>query len=156
MLTQVAGRAGRADRPGQVVVQTYNPDHYAIITASRHDFQGFYEREMGHRQQSLYPPFARLARFVFSAEEDPAAKATARLFAEQLEQMGVKAKDGNLHYVGPAEAPLHKLRGRYRYSILLKSLTHDDLPPAAAEALARFTPPTGAAVTVDIDPMDMM
>lgn len=155
VLTQVAGRAGRAERPGEVLVQTYNPDHYAVLTASRHDYRAFYERELAARAQTLYPPFVRLARLVFSAEEDRVALTTGKLFAELLTEMGVTEKEGETHFLGPAECPLHKLRGKYRYSILVKS-QGQDLPLILTAALARFQPPNGGAVTVDLDPMEMM
>jgi primosomal protein N' (replication factor Y) (superfamily II helicase) len=156
VLTQVAGRAGRAERLGEVLVQTYNPEHYAVVSASRHDYAGFYERELRSRFKNLYPPFARLARLVFAAEGVKESLAGARLFAGVLEDMGMGDRSATTHYLGPAEAPLHKLRGKFRHSILLKSTAHGDLPALTGEALARYEVPSGVALTVDIDPMDMM
>jgi primosomal protein N' (replication factor Y) len=156
VLTQVAGRAGRAERLGEVLVQTYNPDHYAIQAASRHDYLAFFEREMQGRAKALYPPFARLARLVFAAEEEAASKAAADAFAALLADMGLGDREAATHYLGPVDAPLHKLRGRYRYSILLKSTTPEALPGLTAEALGRYESPNGVTVTADVDPMDMM
>jgi primosomal protein N' (replication factor Y) len=155
VLTQVAGRAGRADKPGEVLVQTYNPDHYAIITASRHDYQGFYQRELAGREKNAYPPFVRLARLVFAAENEELCHAEAGKVAAVLRKMGIPEKHGPRCFLGPAVAPLHKLRGRYRYSILLKS-ADDGLSDLVRELLARATVHKDVGVTVDVDPTDMM
>ena len=155
MLTQVAGRAGRADKPGEVLVQTYNPNHYAVLAATQHDYLGFYERELAGRQKSFYPPFARLVRLVFAATDEAQADGESTNFRRVLENMGIPEKHGEVCFVGPAEAPLKKLRGRYRYSILLKG--HPERVVALAdEALRRFQPARDVAVTVDVDPTDMM
>ena len=155
VLTQVAGRAGRADKPGEVLVQTYNPDHYAILTASRHDYLGFYERELASRQKNLYPPFCRLVRLVFAAELEDQAQGEAMRFRRVLQDMGIPEKHGEVCFAGPAEAPLKKLRGRYRYSILLKG-DHDRVLAVTDEALSRAEPARDVGVTVDVDPTDMM
>lgn len=155
-LTQVAGRAGRADRPGEVLVQTYNPEHYAIQAACRHDYQAFYEREMQGRARSLYPPFCRLARLVFASESAGTAAAAAAQFAHLLDEMGVDNRSGETHYLGPAEAPLRKLRGKYRHTLLLKTTAAASLPDLTAEALRRYETPNGVTVTIDVDPTDMM
>ncbi|NPV46912.1 MAG: primosomal protein N' [Armatimonadetes bacterium] len=156
ILTQVAGRAGRAERPGEVLVQTYNPEHYAIQAASRHDYRSFYEREMQGRARNLYPPFCRLARLVFASESDRAAATAASQFAQLLDQMGLDDRSGATHYLGPAEAPLRKLRGKYRHALLLKTTEAASLPDLTAEALGRYEIPNGVTVTVDVDPTDMM
>ena len=155
VLTQVAGRAGRAAKPGEVLVQTYNPDHYAIITASRHDFQGFYQRELAARERPGFPPFVRLARLVLAAEDDAVCHAEADKVKQTLLDMGVAEKHGPLCFVGPAAAPLHKLRGRYRWGILLKARERP-LPDLVRELLARISLKRDVGLTVDIDPTDMM
>jgi primosomal protein N' (replication factor Y) (superfamily II helicase) len=155
VLTQVAGRAGRADKPGEVLVQTYNPDHYSILTATRHDYLGFYEREMAARKKSLYPPFVRLVRLVFSAEAEAQADGEAKAFRRVLLDMAIPEKQGEVCFAGPAEAPLKKLRGRFRYSLLLKG-GQESVLAVTQEALARWQPGKDVSVTVDVDPTDMM
>ena len=155
VLTQVAGRAGRADKPGEVLVQTYNPDHHAIVTASRHDYQGFYQRELASREKPGYPPFVRLARLVFAAEDDEVCHGEALAVKQVLQDMGVAEKHGPLCFMGPAQAPLRKLRGRYRWSILLKSRAQP-LPDLVRELLGRLSLKRDVSLTVDVDPTDMM
>lgn len=130
-------------------------DHYAVLTAARHDYLGFYERELASRSKSHYPPFTRLVRLVFAAENDEAARGEARRFRAILGDMGVAEKEGELCYLGPAEAPLKKLRGKHRYSMLLKG-PDDAVVAVAREALERLQPVGEVTVTADVDPTDMM
>ena len=91
LITQVAGRAGRADVPGRVIVQTYDPEHYGIRLAAEQDYRAFYTRESAHRRAALYPPFTVIARIIYSAREREAAQAAAEAEArlrEQLDQIG--------------------------------------------------------------------
>jgi primosomal protein N' (replication factor Y) (superfamily II helicase) len=155
VLTQVAGRAGRADKAGEVLVQTYNPEHYAIVAASRHDYQSFYAKELESRREAEYPPFVRLVRVVASAEEEAVAREALQALTGVLDAMGMKGREAATHYVGPAPAPLRKLRGRYRYSILIKGQP-EGLEARVAEALQRTTWDKRVALTVDVDPVDMM
>lgn len=155
LLTQVAGRAGRADKPGEVLVQTYNPDHYAILTASRHDYQGFYQRELAARKKNAYPPFVQLARLVLAAEDEKICQQEAMRLRETLLDMGIAEKQGSICFLGPARPPLKKLRGRFRWSLLLKS-QEACLSAFVRELLQRSPLSRSVAVTVDIDPMDMM
>ncbi len=155
VLTQVAGRAGRADKPGEVLVQTYNPDHHAVVTASRHDYQGFYQRELAARERPGFPPFVRLARLVFAAEDDEVCRGQAGEVKATLLGMGVTEKHGPLCLVGPARAPLQKLRSRYRWGILLKS-REQSLPDLVRELLGRVSLKREVAMSIDMDPTDMM
>ncbi len=122
LITQVAGRAGRANRPGRVVVQTFVPDHYALRPVETHDYEGFYAEEIQYRETLGYPPFGTLTRVVVSAEDEKLAHeatetlakaARAELPDAQVERVGIEV-------LGPAPAPLAKLRGRFRFMILLK------------------------------------
>ena len=155
LLTQVAGRAGRADKPGKVLVQTYNPGHIAITSAAQHDYAAFYAHELAKRRENMYPPFARLVNLTIADESDQRALQIARNLAFQLQERGVQHRRGPLQFVGPAAAPLARLRGRYRYHLLLKGATIERLRAALVEALAALEDAAGA-VTVDVDPLDMM
>jgi len=155
ILTQVAGRAGRADKPGIVLVQTYNPDHPAIVAASHHDYAQFYEYELAKRRENLYPPFTRLINLTIADENKQHAWEVAQALAKHLEEFGVREKAGQRQYVGPAPAPLHKLRGRHRFHLLLKGPSVDELRGTLMTALERMEGDAGAVI-VDVDPLDMM
>jgi primosomal protein N' (replication factor Y) len=118
LLTQVAGRAGRADRPGRVIVQTFVPDHYALAPVGSHDYESFYTEEISHREALGYPPFASLMRTVVHAEDE----AVARSAAEKLAAVARAEipENAGIEILGPAPAPLAKLRGRYRFMLLVK------------------------------------
>ncbi len=160
LLTQVAGRAGRV-LPGQVIVQTYNPDHYAIRHASRHDYLGFYREEIKFRKELAYPPFCRLVKLDVSASREPAAQQTAqrlKTLAEEAIHL-FRPQDNSLAILGPAPAPLARLKGRYRWQLFLKGTR-----PAVLHSWLRKT--IGARgkelssqnpwVSVDVDPLSML
>jgi primosomal protein N' (replication factor Y) len=120
LLSQVAGRAGRGQLGGQVVIQTYNPDHYAIQAAARHDYQAFYDQEIHFRKELKEPPFTQLAALTFVHPNDircreEAEKMAARITAES-DAKGIP----DLSLIGPAPAFMHRLRGRYHWQIIVR------------------------------------
>jgi len=127
LLAQVSGRAGRGDIEGRIVVQTVTPAHPAITFAARHDFEGFAASEMRMRQELGYPPFGRLLRAVFEDEDEARAEEGARACAADLRPF---VTDGAV-LLGPAEAPIARLRGRFRRHLLIKA-------PAGSPALAKL------------------
>src|SRR5690606_20223333 len=114
LLVQVAGRAGRGDAPGRVLVQTYDPEHHAIRFAARHDVPGFLERELRDRRELEYPPFSRmvLAR-VDAVDEDEAREGTAVL-ARAARAVADRPAAEALHVLGPSAAPIARVRNRFR------------------------------------------
>ena len=122
LLTQAAGRAGRGDMPGRVVIQTLNPDHYAIRFAAQQDYQGFYRKEIEFRKWLRYPPFAALANVMVRAEKQE----DALRMATQLGHLLMPAPEG-IRVMGPAEAPVLRVRNEYRYQILLKAASRPKL-----------------------------
>jgi primosomal protein N' (replication factor Y) len=153
LLAQVAGRAGRADTPGKVILQTYQPDHPAVRLAARHDYESFYEEEIRAREEVGYPPFARLVTVRVHAGAEADARRATQLLAETARQHQA-VKDGVVQVLGPAPAPLLRLRGRYHYRLLLKSPDRKLLRNITAHLAARIDqglPPTHA--TLDIDPL---
>jgi primosomal protein N' (replication factor Y) len=156
LLTQVSGRAGRADKLGQVYVQTYNPDHYALQAAAQHDYAAFYQVEIAARREHQYPPFTKLASVVFSHPVEETAHEAARQAAVSLQDLGLEHSHGAVQFVGPGACPLHKLRGRYRYQILLKAPDYATLTRLLRDLLDRLERPEDLRVTVDVDPADMM
>lgn len=142
LLTQVAGRAGRSILGGKVIIQTYSPDHYAIQAASRHDYRAFYDREIAFRREQGYPPFNRLIRLLYANSSAPRAREESvrlhRLLETRIAQKGLPALD----LIGPAPAFFHRVRGEYRYQILVRGLD----PHALVEDIAF---PLGWRVDVD-------
>ncbi|MDR7439649.1 MAG: primosomal protein N' [Armatimonadota bacterium] len=147
-LAQVAGRAGRGDRAGEVVVQTYQPDHPVIRATQAHDHQPFYEAELEARRAHRYPPFSTLVKVVLAARSASRAERAARAFASLL--------SGDVEVLGPSPAPLARLRGWYRWQVVVRS--EDDV--RAREAVRRALLAQGAwrgvRRSVDVDPLDML
>jgi primosomal protein N' (replication factor Y) len=153
LLAQVAGRAGRADTPGEVILQTFQPDHPAVRLAAGHDFEGFYAEEIRAREEVGYPPFARLVSVRVHAGAEADARTATQLLADTA-RAHQSVKDGAVQVLGPAPAPMPRLRGRYHYRLLLKSPNRKLLRNVAALLAARIDqglPPTHA--TLDIDPL---
>ena len=119
LLTQVAGRAGRGERLGQVIVQTYTPDHYSLLTGRDHDYLSFYHMEIKNRELMQYPPFMYLVRILFSDFKTQEIEVLMEQAADYLIQMYP-----DVHLLGPAEAPIKMIRNRWRYHMVLK---HSDL-----------------------------
>jgi primosomal protein N' (replication factor Y) len=147
VLSQVAGRAGRGPGGGQVIFQTLNPEHFAIQAASKHDYRLFYEKEIAFRRNLGYPPFSRLASLVYSHTNDTRCQKEAERLKKQLEVESQAKGIGGLSFIGPAPAFIHRLRGRYRWQIILRG---SDL----SSFLAQVPLPRGW--TVDIDPVGLV
>lgn len=146
LLTQVAGRAGRGAEPGQVIVQTFNPQHFCIDAASRHNYHEFYAAEIEARRRYGYPPFRQFIKFTYSHENRQRAQNEALLLREKLdrwiERLGIEQAD----IVGPAPAIMERLQGRYRWQMILRG---HDLHP-----LLRVLSAPGWQI--DIDPVSIM
>ncbi|MBI2866163.1 MAG: primosomal protein N' [Chloroflexi bacterium] len=141
LLSQVAGRAGRGDRPGQVVVQTFSPEHYAIQAAAQHDYRGLYEREVTFRASYNYPPFSRLVRLLHADPSPYRCLQHAQRLATSLRT--TQRKLGlPVEVLGPAPAYPPRARGRYRWHVLLRGVSPGTL-------LAQVPLPPGWAVDVD-------
>ncbi|MAE96410.1 MAG: primosomal protein N' [Deltaproteobacteria bacterium] len=154
LLTQVAGRAGRGGLPGRVVVQTSCPEHYAVAPVAQHDYEGFYREELGHRAALAYPPFASLAQVRVSAEDEARASAVAQELAAHARRAG---SGEPCEVLGPAPAPISRLRGRHRFQVLLKHRRADVVRAAAEQvAVALERLPTGVRASVDLHPIDML
>ncbi|MFQ5680140.1 MAG: primosomal protein N' [Gemmatimonadota bacterium] len=121
LLAQVAGRAGRGSRPGQVLVQTYRPHHFALLAAVEHDYLAFAEREMRDRTEAGYPPLRRLANLVVSGAPEARVAEAAIDLAEWTRGLLRDRELGGIEVVGPAPCPIERLRGRWRWHFLLKA-----------------------------------
>ncbi len=153
LLTQVAGRAGRGERPGRVLIQTYAPTHHALQHASRHDYDGFYLEEIEYRRALEYPPFGHLVNLVISGIEGEKVAEAAERFCDSLQACAGE----EVEVLGPAPCPLFRLRGRTRYQILLKSVTRAPLHRLLSRLPAlRSALPRTLKLTLDVDPLDML
>jgi primosomal protein N' (replication factor Y) len=146
LLTQAAGRAGRGPRGGSVIFQTFQPEHYAIRAAAREDYEAFYRAEMAVRAEFAYPPFTRLVRLVYSDPDAAEAERAARDLAARLERERSVSGDTGNSVVGPTPPYPPRLRGRYRWQIVLRG-------PEPAGLLDKVPP--GRGWTVDVDPASL-
>lgn len=160
LMTQVAGRAGRAERPGEVVIQTYSPDHYSILAAQTHDYSGFYHREIELRRSLEYPPFSRLVRIVVSGTDETRIIQAAACLEKILrgltigEDLGVQES-----ILGPAPAPLARIKRRYRWQLCLKGTAPEKLIALVKQAIPLFEDEIkgeGIKVSIEADPQAML
>jgi primosomal protein N' (replication factor Y) len=159
LLTQAAGRAGRGDESGRVIIQTYNPGHYSIQRAKDHDFISFYEEEILHRKELGYPPYSRLANLRVSGN----SRDRTQSFAERLGIVGAQMRKSRRIYrdhidlLGPCDAPLARVKGKHRWQLLVKSDRSERLHRFIGE-LVRKAEKEAIAVhlEVDVDPINLM
>jgi len=153
LLTQVAGRAGRGDIEGEVVVQAFTPFHPAIQYARRHDFAGFYEQELEFRKQLKYPPFSRIALLTLKGRNEEKVKFSAEHLKRAVEKTISEIKDVIL--AGPAPAPLLKAEGYYRYQLMLRVGRMSGLSRRLAILAQELKLPEDVGLSIDIDPADL-
>ena len=153
LLTQVAGRAGRGERAGRVVIQTYHPDADAVACAARHDFPGFFERELAARSELVYPPVGRLCAVRIEGRDPVKVAATAERVAALAVASSRQVGDAVL-VRGPTPAPLARLRGRTRWQLWLRSRDRAPLRKVIRSALTIEAP--GVTVAVDVDPLSTL
>jgi primosomal protein N' (replication factor Y) len=162
LVTQMAGRSGRhtaeGESPGIVIVQTYNTEHDSLRFAMNHDFEGFAAHEIGFRKQLNYPPAGRLMSFRVQASDLSKATETAKTLGSRARTL--KARNDtykDLEILGPAEAPLSKLRNQFRFQILIKGTRPDLLNAFARQILGQEDwVPAGARILVDVDPLHLL
>jgi primosomal protein N' (replication factor Y) (superfamily II helicase) len=155
LVTQVAGRTGRGDKGGRVLVQTFSPDHYAIQAAIEHDYARFAAAELPSRKEHLYPPFASLIRLIVRSESDSGAEQFIESAAAKL-RAAIAAQNIEHRLLGPAPCPIHKLRGMFRYHVLMSSPAGELLRHAVRHVLDDLEPLEGVQWVVDVDPLDLL
>lgn len=154
LLSQVAGRAGRGSEPSRVIIQTYAPDHYALRHVIAHDYRGFFASEIEFRRALGYPPFSRLVHLRLEGPRPEEVEAKAGILGAWLR--GERGEtQGGVEILGPAPAPISKLRGRYRWQILLRGKKPKPLRELALEAL-KLPLPRHTRLFVDVDPYHML
>jgi primosomal protein N' (replication factor Y) (superfamily II helicase) len=168
LLAQVTGRAGRGDRPGRALLQTYQPEHPVIRALLSGDAERFYEQETALRERAGLPPFGRLAALIVSAKDAGLAESHARALARtahslpateryRVAALGGLPEEGEILVLGPAEAPLALLRGRFRFRLLVKAPRRADLQGFLRDLLAAGPPERGGVrVQVDVDPQSFL
>jgi primosomal protein N' (replication factor Y) len=155
LITQVAGRAGRGDRPGRVLIQTYHPYHYALRHACAQDYEGFYNEELRYRQNHSYPPFVALASLLVHGPDLGKVRNDSLELRKQLDAVNRERK---CRVLGPAPAPLSRLKGEHRFQLLIKSRSRKDLREIADAAL-RAVADGGVnlrSINLEIDPVSIM
>ncbi len=152
LLEQVAGRAGRGQREGRVIIQTYQADHPAIRAVARHDRSIFLDEELPLRQEAGYPPYVRLANvLVWGSNEAEVRRVAAQAGEAIREELA-----GQASVLGPVDCVISRMQDRYRQHILVKALPECELGPALSRALAQLRPTPGVSVAIDVDPYDLM
>jgi len=153
LLTQVAGRAGRGSLPGIVLIQTINPDHYAVRMAAAQDYQTFYEKELQFRRMMHYPPFSAMANILVRSERQEQALRMSTELGHCLTPAPEKIK-----ILGPAEAPVNRLKNEFRYQLLIKAASRKALNELLqrAQAFAREQKWNATALVIDVDPFTLL
>lgn len=156
LCTQVAGRAGRADKRGEVIIQTHNPEHYSIVHAAAQDYRAFAREELSHRKQLNYPPFYRLGRILFQSKDGAQVEREMELLAGQIQKIGASFAPGELFLLGPAPAPMSIINNQHRWHLILKALTPAILKRALAKVFTAYSPSRTLRAYTDIDPLNLM
>jgi primosomal protein N' (replication factor Y) len=159
LLTQVAGRAGRSDLQGKVIVQTYQPEHDAIVYSKTHDYKAFYESEIEKRFEGGYPPHAFLVCLRFESRDPRRVKEVAQSFGGIVRRMLKSEKYAEVGYIGPAPAPIHKIKNRFRWQMILRSpsrrLLHHLSWQIVEQELSTHRQ-KAVKITIDADPVSML
>ena len=154
LITQVAGRGGRGDAPGKVIIQTFNPQHYALKHSQNHDYKSFYGEEIDFRKALQYPPFGRIINLRLSSVKKDALVEEAQLLGKLAKKLS--ARQGNIaEIIGPAESPLAKIRGRFRWQMLIKGKDINALHQIAREIINKHKN-SQVRITADVDPENFM
>jgi primosomal protein N' (replication factor Y) len=159
LLSQVAGRTGRGPRGGKVLVQTFTPEHPAISLAATHDYAAFVAGELPHRRGHNYPPYQRMARVIVRSRDEDDASLFAERMAEAFNRtmQTLAATDPvEVRILGPAEAPVFRLKGYYRFHFQLQSPSPGTLHQVLRGVLPSLRPPAGVEFTLDVDPFQML
>ena len=156
LLTQVAGRAGRGEVFGEVVIQTFNPDHYSILRAKDHDYIGFYQEEIQFRKALEYPPFSRFVNFRLVGNSEKRTKGMAEEMGKIGQSLLKKGYRKGIEILGPSTAPFAKMRGKFRWQMLAKGKSPQLLHQFAKELASRMDVQLqgkGVNLDIDVDPV---
>ena len=155
LVTQVAGRTGRGDKGGRVLVQTFSPEHPAIQAAARHDYSAFAANELPIRQQFGYPPYGRMIRLVVQGPQEKTAEDFSEQLSDQLATAIAQSVE-TVRLLGPAAAPISKLRGRFRFHLLLQAANGKTLRSLVAATVQGIKCPGDLQLMIDVDPLSLL
>jgi primosomal protein N' (replication factor Y) len=156
LLTQVAGRSGRGEKNGEVIIQTYNPDHYAIVKASQQDYPGFAEQELEFRRKLNYPPYYRLARILFLCPSLELLRTEMAALGYLVQSLTQEVSDDSLLFLGPSPAPFSRISNYYRYHVIVRGVSAGVLQNAIKAIVAKLKLPSAVKIQIDVDPMSLM
>jgi primosomal protein N' (replication factor Y) len=161
LLTQVAGRAGRGDLPGKVLIQSFTPQHYSIRMAQSQDYAAFYQQEIQFRREASYPPFVRLINLRLESNSESGLRKYAQALEARVQGILKREKKyrGEVDVLGPAMAPLARLKGKHRCQMLFKGRRWDSLHEFTEQVITRIEaeiPARGVKLIVDVDPVHML
>lgn len=157
LLSQVTGRAGRGEKPGRVIIQTHQPQHYSITTAQSHDYQAVFDKELTLRKSLQFPPFSRLINLRFEGVNEENVKDVAMQLAHKARQ--ISNQQQTISVLGPSPAPLSRLRNKYRWQLLLKGANVEKLHTLCARLAQHQSTIAGSnsvKLSVDVDPENML
>jgi primosomal protein N' (replication factor Y) len=152
LFTQLAGRAGRGDVPGRAYIQTYEPEHYVFDYVTDHDYKGFYEKEIIFRKELSYPPFGKLVRIILSFKTKEKAKKIVSGIAARVSRI----KPRGIEILGPAPAPIEKIRNLWRWHMVLKGKNAKALRQTASLILEKLTDIKEVRIDIDVDPINLL
>lgn len=149
LLTQAAGRAGRGNLEGKVIIQTYNSNHYVLLASKNHDYEAFYNEEILYRRQLNYPPFTNLIKITFFNQDKDDAKEHAQLLINELKNFTINT---DIEILGPFTPPIEKINNLYRYNILIKGSYLDNVKKYLSDNIIY----TKQNISIDVDPMSII
>ncbi len=153
LLTQMAGRTGRGKERGNVLIQTYSPTHYTIQFAAKHDYSGFFAEEIERRKSLQYPPFTKLINIIFRGKKEQAVREQVLLFRNLLKE---RNQDSTVELIGPAPLPLYKLRGHFRWHLMIRGPKVEVMRQIVRGGLENFKRKAGVYLAVDVDPVTIL
>ncbi|HDZ61666.1 MAG TPA: primosomal protein N', partial [Nitrospirae bacterium] len=152
LFTQLAGRSGRGTLPGKVYIQSFSQDHYVFDYVKKHDYDGFYKKELALRKELSYPPFSRLIRIVFSFKTKKDANKTIADISEKIKGLNIQGAI----VLGPAPAPVEKIRNMWRWHLILKGNNSKLMRQAASLILEQVSHMKNVRTEVDVDPINLL
>ncbi len=159
LFTQMAGRSGRGDVSGRAIIQTYEPEHYVFEYVRDHDYKNFYKKEIALRKELSYPPFSKLLRIILSFKTKETAKSSIKVIANRIKGMLPSLNRhgaGGIEILGPAPAPIEKIRNHWRWHIILKGKNAKSLRHTASLILEKVNDMKAMKIDIDVDPINMM
>lgn len=156
LLTQVAGRAGRGIKPGKVIIQTYKSEDKVYDLVKNHDFSSFYEYEIAHRKEFLYPPFSSIVRIILQGHSEIEVNKTSKIILDTLKKLAAKFPDDSVEFLGPAPCFFKKVQKKYRYHLICKFIDPDIKQSFLHDFLAIANIPKDVSIILDVDSVNLL